>query len=423
MSKLLRANAPTAAAIAAGLVVLGWLSLYGFAWNDYDAEASPAVKALTEGHVGRFLALAPAYGGSLVLRAPFAVLPGLWHGGDLAVYRMLALPCLLAAGALALWLAARMRTMGHGSLARITALGLCVVSPVMMRALELGHAEEILAAVLCVAAVLVARSGRAGWAGLLLGVAIATKAWTLLAVLPVLGALPARRRRALTTAVAVAALILAPLYFSHSHTAVGGGAVATQTGPIFQPWQAWWWLGSHGAVVRGLNGQIKPGYRTAPGWISGITHPLIIVLALPLTLLWLRRRSGRPCEPLGLLAVLLLMRCVLDPWNNVYYSLGFLFALLVWEVLSRRRPPLMTLGSTVLVWITFQELPGRVSADAQSAAYLAWSLPLLGGMALWLYAPRTWGRLHAAITRRSGSARAGAATRRASAPVAARLGR
>jgi hypothetical protein len=421
VSKLLRANAPTAAAIAAGLAVLSWLSLYGFAWNDYDNEAAPAVRALTEGHVARFLSLAPAYGGSLVLRAPFALLPGLWHGGDLAVYRMIALPCLLAAGALALWLAARMRAMGHGPLARVTALGLCVASPVMMRALELGHAEEILAAVLCVSAILIARSGRAGWAGLLLGVAIATKAWTLLAVLPVLCALPSRRWRALTIAVAVVALVQAPLYLSHSHTAVGGGAIATQTGAIFQPWQAWWWLGAHGQVVRGLDGQIKPGYRTAPGWLSAITHPLILGLALPLTLLWLRRRGSRSSEPLGLLTLLLLMRCVLDPWNNIYYSLGFLSALLVWEVLSRRRPPLLTLASTALVWVSFQELPGRVSADAQSAAYLAWSLPLLGGIALWLYAPRTWARLSSSIARGPDPARAPAPTRPAT--VAAPIGR
>jgi hypothetical protein len=417
VSKLLRANALTAAAIGAGLAALSWLSLYGFAWNDYDVEASTAVRALTEGHVASFLALAPAYGGSLVLRAPFALLPGLWHGGDLAVYRMIALPCLLAAGALGMWLAARMRAMGHGPLARVTALSLCAASPIMMRALELGHAEEILAAVLCVSAVLVARSGRAGWAGLLLGLAIATKAWTLLAVLPVLCALPAHHWRVLTIAVAVAALVLAPLFLSHSHTAAGGGAVATQTGAIFQPWQAWWWLGAHGEVVRGLGGQIKPGYRTAPGWISGITHPLIILLAVPLTMLWLRRRASRALEPLGLLTLLLLMRCVLDPWNNVYYSLGFLFALLVWEVLSRPRPPLLTLGSTVLVWVTFQELPGRVGADAQSAAYLAWSLPLLAMIAVWLYAPRAWARMRAATTPRHAAAPPGPIQPRPRAPI------
>ena len=102
----------------AGCAVTAWLGLYGFAWNDYETEAKPAFDALVAGHVSSFLALAPAYGGSLVERAPFALLPGLWGGGALAVYRMVALPCLLAAAVLGVWLVTRMRTAGAGRLAR-----------------------------------------------------------------------------------------------------------------------------------------------------------------------------------------------------------------------------------------------------------------------------------------------------------------
>ena len=95
---------------------MAWLGLYGFAWSDYDTEARPAFDALTHGHVLEFLRLAPAYGGSLVERAPFALLPGLWGGGQLAVYRMVALPCLLAAAALGAWLVAQMRAAGRPTL-------------------------------------------------------------------------------------------------------------------------------------------------------------------------------------------------------------------------------------------------------------------------------------------------------------------
>ena len=42
----------------------------------------------------------------------------------------------------------------------------------------------------------------------------------------------------------------------------GGGA-------IFQPWQLWWFLGSHGPVVRDAFGTVKVGYRTPPAWIQG----------------------------------------------------------------------------------------------------------------------------------------------------------
>ena len=89
----MRENALCAFVAGAGSATMAWLGLYGFAWNDYDTEARPAFDALVHGHVLDFLRLAPAYGGSLVERAPFALVPHLWGGGQLAVYRIVALPC------------------------------------------------------------------------------------------------------------------------------------------------------------------------------------------------------------------------------------------------------------------------------------------------------------------------------------------
>src|SRR5271169_138788 len=109
----IRENALCAFLAAAGTATMAWLGLYGFAWSDYETEARPAFEALAHGHLIGFLRLAPAYGGSLVERAPFALLPGLWGGGALAVYRMVALPCLLAVALLGVWLVARMRARGY----------------------------------------------------------------------------------------------------------------------------------------------------------------------------------------------------------------------------------------------------------------------------------------------------------------------
>ena len=173
-----------------GVAVLGWLGLTGFAWSDYDDEASAAVAALREGEIARFLELSPAYGGSLILRAPFALAPNLWGGGELAAYRMLAVPCLLALAVFAVWLAARMRAAGRDRVVQGLALGLIVFNPIALRALEIGHPEELMCAVLCVAALLVAGDRRTLLAGVLLGLAIATKAWALVAVGPVLLAAP-----------------------------------------------------------------------------------------------------------------------------------------------------------------------------------------------------------------------------------------
>src|ERR1039458_10774616 len=79
---------------------------------------SPAAGAATAGHVWQFLTLAPGYGGSVELRAPFAFLPGLWGGGAIAFYQAVSIPCLIAAALLAVWLVARMRALGHSRLAR-----------------------------------------------------------------------------------------------------------------------------------------------------------------------------------------------------------------------------------------------------------------------------------------------------------------
>jgi len=400
MRRLVRENALCALAAGAGSATMAWLGLYGFACNDYEIEAQPAFNALTHGHVLEFLRLAPAYGGSLVERAPFALIPGLWEGGQLAVYRMVALPCLLAGAGLGVWLCAQMRGTKcpptRPALWRAVALGVCVANPLTLRALELGHPEELLGGALCVAAVLLAAHERPLWAGVTLGLAIANKEWALLAVGPVLLALPSRRALCMLSAGALAALVLAPLALVGSGGFVASTrATAAPPSTIFQPWQAFWFFGHHGEVVRGLFGTIKPGYRIAPAWVGTVSHPLILLagLVIPASL-WLqaRRRGLRRLserDALLALALMLLLRCLLDTWDTVYYPLPFVLALLAWEIIGEtRRPPVFALLATVLMWISFQWLPAHVSADAQAAFFLAWSLPLAAVLALRLYVPR-----------------------------------
>src|SRR5271167_3271096 len=148
----LRENSFAICVSLAAIAVVGWLELYGFAWNDYDNEAAPAFAALVSGHFDTFVHLVPAYGGSFVLRAPFALLADLWGGGALAVYRLVALPCLLASAIFGVWIVADMRHAGRSRLARGLFLFLAVANPVTLSALEIGHTEELLSAVYCAAA-------------------------------------------------------------------------------------------------------------------------------------------------------------------------------------------------------------------------------------------------------------------------------
>jgi hypothetical protein len=222
---------------------------------------------------------------------------------------------------------------------------------------------------------------------------MANKAWAVLAIGPVLLALDRRQWSVLALASGIAAVLVAP--FLLAETGRGTMAGAGSTFGMFQPWQVWWPLGEHGHVVHGFFGVPKPGYRIAPSWIAPLTHPLIVGLAAPATLLWRRRHVGRraSADVLLLLALLFLARCVLDAANNSYYHIPFLIALASWEALQRERPPVLSVGAAGLVWLSVVKLPHYISPDAQCAAYLAWTLP---AMAVLAYAsfrtPRSAGR-------------------------------
>jgi Glycosyltransferase family 87 len=400
-AKLESAFAPLMALL--GVAAMSWLGLYSFAWNDYENEALPAMNALLAGHFERFAQLAPAYGGSLLLRAPFAFLPRIWGGGELAVYQAISVPCLLAAALLSLWLLARMRKAGQGRLARGLALGLCVANPLTLRALELGHPEELLDACMCVAAVLLlasqARPAKAGrlaldsralCAGVLLGLAIGSKEWALLALGPALLVQRHRHWQTLVADALAAVALLAPIaLLSPSFVSATKGAASTGSA-IFQPWQAFWFLGKHGAMVHGTFGAPKPGYRIAPAWLGPISHPLVLLCGLVVPLaLWRRRRGAalQVSEALLCLALLMSLRCLLDTWDNVYYTVPLLIALLAYEVSAYVRPPVVALSVTLLCWASFQWLPEMVSPDLQAAFFLAWAAPLTIALAIRLFAP------------------------------------
>jgi hypothetical protein len=372
-ARRLLAPALAGALLLAGLAHMTMLTL---SFTDYEQEALPSVTALLGGDVSGFLAHLPAYGGSLILRAPAALAAHALGGDETAVFHALAIPALVAALAFALVLWSHLEGRSRG--AAWIALAVVAANPVIIPALDIGHPEELLGAFLCAGAVLAARGDRAVLAGVLLGLAGANKAWAVFAVIPVLMALRTRRVVALGIAGVVAGVVLAPM-LAESHASGAVSATAHNTGSIFQPWQAWWFLGSHGAPVHGLT-ELKVGYRTAPGWISQVAHPLVVAVPVLFAAFAAARRGTR--DPLLLLATCMLARCVLDPWNTAYYALPFVMALAAHEVFERDRAPIGALLASALTYGTITVLSTRTSApaDTQSFLYLAWSLPALGLM-------------------------------------------
>jgi alpha-1,6-mannosyltransferase len=377
------------AAIAGALAASAWYALRSPLGADYASDAGPAIDALAHGDIGAFFDATPLLGSfSLLLRAPLAALA---DGSELAVYRLGALPCLLALGALAVALERLMARRGQPVAARMLVAGVCLVNPVTADALVWGHPEELLAAALCVGAGVAALQRRWLAAGVLLGLALGTKQWAVLAVLPVLLAAESDRLRTLGVAVAVAALLSLPTaggLLTSTDFALGGQAGSGSRVTALNVW--WPFAEPRELVVTDGVTHVVVEKRSVPDWLVTASHVLIVALALPLAALFHRRRPQlRAEDALALLALLLLLRCMLDPWNNQYYHVPFLVSLAAWEGLRRRGLPVVTVLAATAMWLSLDRLAPAAEGALTNAMYLAWSLPLAAGLAAWLYAPAT----------------------------------
>ncbi len=319
-----------------------------------------------------FLKLAPVYGGSLIERTPFALLPGLWGGGSLAVYRAVAAPCLLATAFLGVWLVARMRATGAPRLlARAVALGVCVANPIALRALELGHPEELLGC-LPVRARRAARRGSSSGgrprpllAGVVLGLAIANKEWALLAVGPVVLAVPPRAAMALPRRRdgdrrrdprPAAAHLRRRLHLEHARDRLRRSEKSSSRGSCG---------GSSGTTAPLVHGTVRrpqsPAIAPAPRGRATISHPLILVagavltvaaVAAPLERRALSEQDGaagaRAPAPAPLPARHLGRRLLPAALRARAARLG--------GRALRARAPALALSVTALVWVSFQWL-------------------------------------------------------------------
>ena len=302
---------------------------------DYFIDAGTPIDALARGDWREFYANQPLMGSfSLFLRAPFVA--AVYHQSASMVYVIGSVPIIAAMLALAAWLLRRMQRAGRSEAERAMVGAALILSPLSVRAIHWGHPEELLGAALCVAAVIVASRGKGVLAGLLLGCAITTKQWAVLAALPAFVATPGPARvKLVVVSVLTALAFTAPMVAGNSDRFFQIQRAAGSADPQY--------------VLDGAKGSGLPGSHVTPTnvylpfafsyqhergtiylqdeRIGRLSHPLIILLAIPLTLLLWRR--GRPGvrEALQLLALLFLARCVLDPMSLDYYHVPFLVAL------------------------------------------------------------------------------------------------
>ena len=371
-------------------VVATLLSLLNTSAGDYPNDAGVTIRALLDGHVGTALASQPLMGSlSLLVRLPFAAVADLTGGGDLLAYQLGSIPCVAAAGLLGLAIARWMERRGASRATCIGTVAFCMVNPLTWEALRLGHPEELLGAALCVAAVLAALRGHPGRTGVLLGLALATKQWALIAVLPALAAVPARRVRVVVVAGAVAAALTLPLVVGNLSGFTDATHQAAWGGQRVHPWNALWPLaGIEDRVVSIGDEQRIVTVRVLPPWLAHLMHPLIVGLALPLSAAWWFSRRRTPDDALALLALLFLFRSLLDPVNNVYYHLPFLLSLTAWEGLVRRGPPLASMLCSGAIYYTIYKAHWTDDLALGNALYLAATLPPAIWLAVRLYVPR-----------------------------------
>jgi len=366
-----------------------WIAFTNASLGDYPADAGPALDALLRWDLSAFLAAHSDMGPvSILLRTPFAAL----GGDELSVYRWGSLPCVLAAGLVGLYLASLAGRRGAGTLAQAALVAVCLFNPLTFAALELGHPEEILTAALAVGAVAVASQGHAGRAALLLGLAIASKQWAVIAILPVLMALPSRRIRVALGAAGLSLTFLLPAVLADP-----GGFLETQRSLAIETqyighWSAWYPTAAPTTHEVAVTGMTTDTYR-AHGLVAAVSHPLIVLLAILVPLaVALRRRSFSlsGAEAMAMLALLALLRCALDPVNNLYYHEPLLLALAGWDALSRRGLPIRALGAALAfeLFSRWQQQP--FDSHEFNAVYLAIAAAAAIATIFALLRPQEW---------------------------------
>jgi hypothetical protein len=328
-------------------------------------NAAPFLTAAAHGHLAVAITHQPLMGlVSLALREPVVLVASLSGANGLLAYRLGALVCLLPlvllCAALITVPAARW---GHRAVLIVAAL-LVIAGPATIDAVTVGHPEEVLAITLATAAVLTALADWPPAAAVLLGLAIGTKPWALLAAAPVAVAVSERRLRTLVTAglVALPCVAILPLTNPTGFADAGSGVGALH---LVNPLSLWWPFG------RALGG--APGVVVTNRWLPlgldrSVAAMLALVLALAvLALLAVRaQRRGRQLDPLALLALLGLIRCAVDPLPLEYNLVATLVPLAAWEVVERGRIPLVTaavaLAGTLLFGAHLHASPATISA-------------------------------------------------------------
>ena len=359
---------------AVGLAIVVYYSLHAGLGLDYGTDAGPPIDALAHGRFGDVLDNPPSMGPvSIVLRAPFIAVADALGAGQLGDFRLGSLVCMIPVVIVALVVtrqAEAKRQPFYAALAFVVVF--CAAGPVF-RALAFGHPEEPLIGALAVATVLAAAAARPGLALLLLALATATKPTAILAAAPAFIALPAERRGELVRRIAPALAVVVVALVAGALAVKSKTLELLDTGKQVRYPSAWYPFGTHEprVVFDGVEWRVVTE-RTLPAWFGKVTHVVIPLLIFPAA--FLQARFGRQtlAAAMALLALLMLLRCALDPVSNVYYHVPFVMALAAWELLDRPGLPVITIFGATALYVTLYGGPSNgMSLPTANILYLA----------------------------------------------------
>jgi hypothetical protein len=333
---------PRAFWVASALFVIAastWIAHRSNTLWDYPLDAGPPIDDLAHLRLHEFLSARPDMGPlSLLLRAPLAALGQLvGSGGEahryLDDYRFGAWACLVAAGLFGIALARFIAGRGGGLAACTAVVVLSVVNPVSLRAIHFGHPEEVLGAALLAGAMLAAVARRPWLACVLLAMAVLNKQWGVVGVPAVALVLVhttgwERLRRPVLGFAALLVVLIAPLLLADAGSLVDlTKRMADIRGTHMLPAELWYSIG----------GPASNGLKEMPDWVGVVARPLIVTMGVVVPLGLARHVRVDPLRrAFTLLALVMLLRCALDPLDNGYYHVPFLVALLAADAIEGR---------------------------------------------------------------------------------------
>jgi hypothetical protein len=332
--------------VGAFSVLLGFVVFAVQGSGDYQVggivggdNAGPGLQAMLHGSLAGYVKHQPIVGlTSILLRLPVMAVGSAFGAGALLNYQLGALVCLLPLAFLGAWLLTRTEFSGRQQVLTLICILIVIASPIVSNGISDGHPEGTLSKVLAVGAVLAATRGRAGWAAIMLGLAVSAKESALIAVPPVLIALPRNRREVLLIAGGLVFLLTCAVWLSDPNALLR--AVHGEGGTTFlSPFGLLWAFATPVRV-----GNHFAANRVMPWGLDRVTGSAVtLAVAMPFMAgwyLWARRR-GAKCDPLALLALLGIMRCVCDTTHEAYYAMSMLIPVATWECM-RNRPPVIT---------------------------------------------------------------------------------